>query len=98
MRAAAPWHFGATVVHMAREVSVRELRNTTAAVVAAVRAGEELTLTVNHQPVADIVPHVDRLSPWVASSEARRILADAPADPGLAGDLAEIRGALIDDA
>ncbi|MFA9271984.1 MAG: type II toxin-antitoxin system prevent-host-death family antitoxin [Baekduiaceae bacterium] len=82
---------------MAREISVRELRNSTAAVVAAVRAGEELTLTVNHQPVADIVPHVVRRSPWVASSEIRRIITDTPADPGLLGDLADVRGALLED-
>lgn len=92
------WHIGATVVHMAREVSVRELRNSTAAVVAAVRAGETLTLTVNHQPVADIVPHVDRRSPWVPAAEVRRMLGDASADPALLADLADVRGAMLDDA
>jgi prevent-host-death family protein len=82
---------------MAREVSVRELRNSTASVVDAVRAGEELTLTVNRRPVADIVPHVERRSPWVAASELRRIRAEAPADAGLLDDLAEIRGAVLED-
>jgi prevent-host-death family protein len=82
---------------MAREVSVRDLRNSTASVVDAVRAGEELTLTVNHQPVADIVPHVERRSPWVAASELRRIRAQAPADAGLLDDVAEIRGAVLED-
>lgn len=77
---------------------MRDLRNSTAAVVAAVRAGEELTLTVNHQPVADIVPHVERRSPWVPSSELRRIVRDAPADAGLLDDLADVRGALVEDA
>lgn len=86
----------ATLVHMTHEVSVRDLRNSTAAVVAAVRAGEELTLTVNREPVADIVPHIERRSPWVASSELRRIVREAPADAGLLDDLAEIRGALVD--
>jgi antitoxin (DNA-binding transcriptional repressor) of toxin-antitoxin stability system len=71
-------------------------RNSTAAVVAAVRAGEELTLTVNREPVADIVPHVERRSPWVASSELRRVVRAAPADRGLLDDLAEIRGALVE--
>jgi prevent-host-death family protein len=83
-------------MHMAREVSVRDLRNSTAAVVAAVRTGEELTLTVNHEPVADIVPHIERRSPWVASSELRRIIREAPADADLLDDLAEIRGALVE--
>jgi prevent-host-death family protein len=39
------------------QVSVRELRNNTSGVVAAVRAGEPVTLTSNGEPVADIVPH-----------------------------------------
>lgn len=82
---------------MAHEVSVRDLRNSTAAVVAAVRAGEELTLTVNREPVADIVPHVKRRSPWVASSELRRIVRDVPLDAGILDDLAEIRGVLVED-
>jgi prevent-host-death family protein len=82
---------------MAKGISVRDLRNSTAAVVAAVRAGEELTLTVNREPVADIVPHVARRSPWVSSSELRRIVREAPADAALLDDLAEIRGALVED-
>jgi prevent-host-death family protein len=82
---------------MAHEVSVRDLRNSTAAVVAAVQAGEELTLTVNREPVADIVPHVERRSPWVSATELRRIVRDAPADAGLLADLADVRGALIED-
>jgi prevent-host-death family protein len=83
---------------MAREVSVRDLRNSTADVVAAVRGGERLTLTVNRDPVADIVPHVAQRSPWVASSALREIRSQAPADSGLLDDLAEVRGALVEDA
>lgn len=82
---------------MSREVSVRDLRNSTAAVVAAVRGGESLTLTVNHDPVADIVPHVRRQSPWVAASTLREIVRETPLDPGLLEDLAEVRGALLED-
>jgi prevent-host-death family protein len=87
---------------MAREVSVRDLRNNTAAVVAAVRAGEQMTLTVNRDPVADIVPHVDRYEssrsdPWVPSQALREIVRDAPADPGLLADLAAVRGALVEE-
>jgi len=83
---------------MAHEVSVRDLRNSTAAVVAAVRAGEALTLTVNREPVADIVPHAERRSPWVPASELRRIVRDASADAALLDDLADVRGALVEDA
>jgi prevent-host-death family protein len=84
-------------MHMAIHVSVRELRNSTADVVAAVRAGERVTLTVNHDPVADIVPHVEQRDPWVASSVLLDIVREAPADDGLLADLADVRGALIED-
>lgn len=82
---------------MAREVSIRELRNSTAAVVADLEAGVRLTLTVNRRPVADILPHVDRRDPWVSSSELRRLVQEVPADPGLLDDLADVRGAELDD-
>jgi prevent-host-death family protein len=42
------------------DVSVRELRNHTARVVAAIEAGEPVVLTVHGRPVADIVPHQRR--------------------------------------
>ena len=84
-------------MHMARDVSIRELRNSTAAVVAELESGERLTLTVNRRPVADIVPHTDDRDPWVPAAELRRIVRDAPADPGLLDDLADIRGAELDD-
>ena len=82
---------------MARTVSIRELRNSTSAVVAELEAGELMTLTVNRRPVADIVPHAENRNPWVPASELRRILRDAPADAGLLEDLAEVRNAELDD-
>jgi antitoxin (DNA-binding transcriptional repressor) of toxin-antitoxin stability system len=82
---------------MAREVSIRELRNSTAAVVAELEAGERLTLTVNRRPVADILPHVEQRDPWVPASELRRIVRETPADPGLLDDIADVRSPLIDD-
>lgn len=82
---------------MGRDVSIRELRNSTAAVVAKLQAGERLTLTVNRRPVADIVPHTKDRDPWVPAAELRRIVREAPADPGLLDDLADIRGAELDD-
>lgn len=42
------------------DVSVRELRNHTARVIAAVESGEPVVLTVHGRPVADIVPRRDR--------------------------------------
>jgi len=82
---------------MPRKVSIRELRNSTASVVADLEAGERLTLTVNRRPVADILPHVERRDPWVSSSELRRIVRESPADPGLLDDLADVRGAELDE-
>ena len=82
---------------MAREISVRDLRNHTAEVVAAVRAGERLSLTVNRAPVADIVPHQQSRSPWVAAISLREIVGEAGADPALLADLASIRTESIDE-
>jgi len=82
---------------MSREVSIRELRNSTSSVIADLEAGERLTLTVNRRPVADILPHVEKRDPWVASERLRRIVREAPADPGLLDDLDDIRGAELDD-
>ena len=82
---------------MARDVSIRELRNSTSAVVSELEAGERLTLTVNRRPVADILPHTAERDPWVPASELRRIVREAAVDPGLLDDLAEIRGAELDD-
>jgi antitoxin (DNA-binding transcriptional repressor) of toxin-antitoxin stability system len=82
---------------MARNVSIRELRNSTSSVVAELEAGERLTLTVNRRPVADILPHTDQRDPWVPSSELRRIVSEAAADPDLLADLADVRGAELDD-
>lgn len=79
-----------------RDVSIRELRNSTAAIISELESGERLTLTVNRRPVADIVPHVEDREPWVPASELRRILGEAPADAGLLTDLADIRGAELD--
>lgn len=81
---------------VSREVSVRELRNHTADVVAAVRSGERVSLTVNRMPVADIVPHAETRSPWVPAARLRQIVEEAGADARLLDDLADVRGALID--
>ncbi len=83
---------------MPREISVRDLRNHTAQVVAAVRGGERLALTVNRTPVADIVPHEAERSPWITSAKLREIVAEAGADPGLLDDLSALRDDVIDGA
>ncbi len=88
---------GCYAVVMAREISVRQLRNHTADVVAALRSGERLSLTVNRTPVADIVPHSATRNPWVASQTLRKIVDEAGADARLLDDLADVRGTVIDE-
>lgn len=65
------------------DVSVRELRNHTARVVAAIESGQPVVLTVHGRPVADIVPRRRR-------SERRpseQLLADLAAIAELAAEL-----------
>jgi len=65
------------------DVSVRELRNHTARVIAAVESGERVVLTVHGRPVADIVPRRTRSER--RSTEA--VLADLAAISALAAEL-----------
>jgi len=82
---------------VSKEISVRELRNHTADVVAAVRSGERVFLTVNRQPVADIVPHALQRSPWMPAATLRSIVEHAGVDPDLLADLADVRGATVEE-
>ncbi len=81
---------------LARDVSVRELRNHTAHVVRRVEAGDHLTLTVNGRPVADIVPH-DPRPRWTPGEVIRDIATNHPADRGLLHELKEMLGQTIDE-
>lgn len=65
------------------DVSVRDLRNHTARVVAAVEGGEPVVLTVHGRPVADIVPR--RVRSERRPSEL--VLADLGAISRLASEL-----------
>lgn len=75
---------------------MRELRNETARVIAAVRAGERVVLTVRGEPVADMVPHGIRAR-WLSGSSVRHQLSERSADPGLRADLDELAGDTLDD-
>ena len=77
-------------------IGVRELRNHTAEVLERVRRGESLTLTVNRQPVADIVPH----SPRPRALRAADVIAIRErhgADPELFETINELAGATVDE-
>jgi prevent-host-death family protein len=78
------------------EIGVRDLRNRTAQVIDAVKAGERVTLTVHGEPVADIVPH-GRRTRWLVGAQVRERLAEGAADPGLQGVLDELAGQTLDE-
>lgn len=84
-------------VPMSRIVSVRELRNDTASVVAAVESGESVTLTVNRRPVAEITPHREQRSPWVPSAVLERIRHEAPLDAAFLNDIAPAREMTVEE-
>lgn len=72
------------------------MRNRTGQVIDAVRAGERVVLTVHGEPVADIVPHGDRMR-WLPGDYLRRELAERAADPGLRKDLDHLVGQTLDE-
>lgn len=78
------------------EIGVRDLRNRTARVIDAVRAGERVVLTVNGEPTADIVPHGERVR-WLAGDRLRSQLRDRAADPALNAELDDLAGQTISE-
>lgn len=78
------------------DVSVRELRNHTSAVLRRVEAGTRLRVTVDRRPVAELVP-LERRSRWVAGELARSTLQGVQADPRLRDELAEALGQTTDE-
>jgi prevent-host-death family protein len=78
------------------EIGVRDLRNRTSRVIDAVKAGERVTLTVNGEPTADIVPHGQRTR-WLSGSHLREQLHDRAADPALRGELEDLAGQTLDE-
>ncbi|HTR74247.1 MAG TPA: type II toxin-antitoxin system prevent-host-death family antitoxin [Solirubrobacterales bacterium] len=73
------------------QIGVRELRNRTARVIDAVKAGERVVLTVNGEPIADIVPHGERTR-WLAGGQLREQLRERAADPLLGAELDALAG------
>lgn len=76
------------------EVSARDLRNHTAAVLRRAQAGERLHVTVSRRPVAQLGP-LERTA-WVSGAAMERVLREAPADSGLLDDLAPLREQTIE--
>jgi prevent-host-death family protein len=71
-------------------VGSRELRNDTAGVLRRVQAGEEMTITVNGQPVAVIAAVQPKRRRWLTKTELVKRLETSQADPGLRADLDEL--------
>jgi prevent-host-death family protein len=78
------------------EIGVRDLRNRTGQVIAAVQAGERVTLTVQGEPVADIVPH-GRRARWLSGDRLRDHLRERAADPDLSRELEALTGQTLDE-
>jgi prevent-host-death family protein len=78
------------------EIGVRDLRNRTSQVIAAVRAGERVVLTVHGEAIADIVPHGQRTR-WLPGEYLRQQLADRAADAALTDDLDRLAGQTLDE-
>jgi prevent-host-death family protein len=74
------------------EVSARDLRNHTRDVLKRVEGGEQVDITVNGQPVAELHP-VGRRQ-WVPWRVMREVIEKHPADPGL---LEDIRSGIDDE-
>jgi prevent-host-death family protein len=78
-------------------VATRDLRNDTAGVLRRVQAGEQIVITVNGKPVAQLVPLPAAGGRWIPRAELARRLRTAQADPELRGDLARLAGETTDD-
>jgi prevent-host-death family protein len=78
------------------DVSARDLRNHTAAILRRVEAGERLRVTVSHRPVAELSP-LGRPA-WISGAALERVLREAPADRRLLDDLAPVREQTIEPA
>jgi len=78
------------------EIGVRDLRNRTARVIDAVKAGERVVLTVNGEPTADIVPHGERTR-WLGGAELRDQLSQRSADPSLRRELVDLAGSTLEE-
>jgi prevent-host-death family protein len=78
------------------QVASRELRNDTAGVLRRAQAGEDITITVNGQPVAVLTAVRPQRRRWVTRSEFVERL-KYQADPGLRADLSDLVGETTDD-
>jgi prevent-host-death family protein len=79
------------------EVASRELRNDTAGVLRRVQDGEDVVITVNGKPVAQLTAVHPARRRWLPRAEVLARLHNAQADPGLRAELAQLAGDTTDD-
>ena len=73
------------------EIGVRDVRDRIGQVIDAVKAGQRVALTVNGEPIADIVPRRQRPR-WLKGTALREQLESRSADAGLTHSLDELAG------
>ena len=78
-------------------VASRDLRNHTAEVLRQVSEGAHVTVTVNGNPVAEIIPVRATRRACMSQRDLADLLAHHLADPGLRDDLAALAGETTDD-
>jgi prevent-host-death family protein len=88
--------YGCRTMRPKREIAQRELRNNVSAVLREVEAGSRIRVTVRGRAVADLVP-VSHRRAHLTPDEVRRVVREAPLDPGFAADVEAAAGATIDE-
>ena len=73
-------------------IASRELRNDTAGVIRRPASGEPVEITVNGEPVAELVPLRARRSHWTVKALLLERLVRAQADPELREELRALSG------
>ena len=75
------------------EVSARDLRNRTAAILDLVDSGESVTITSNKRPVAQLVPLTR--GQWAPGAQWAKVIAQAPLDSGMEDVLRKLRSSEV---
>lgn len=78
-------------------ISAEELESRTESILEQVARGENLLVTMEGRPVADLVPHWEGSGRWLTRPEVIDIVTNHAADPGLRADLDRIAGDTTDD-
>ena len=78
-------------------IATRELRNDTAGVLRRVEAGEEVIITVNGKPVAQLTPLSPGERRWLPRRDLATRLRSLQADPALRDELRRLAGETTDD-